>query len=300
MNSSIINMLQCPVCSSPFTGQFTCPQGHRFQINDGIPNLFYQEANTVTDTEAEPEDYSFSSERLQRLAEMEKWHFWFKGRQQLLNRLIKTSFSKPNRFVLDIGCGTGLMSEQLVHLGHHVVGIDQRPEGLRAVQKKVPELMGMQANAMHLPFKDHTFDAVLLLDVLEHVDENALLSELNRVVRQGGIVVITVPAFPWLWSYRDEAAGHLRRYTRKHLIHSLSEANFEIEKLQYYQFLLFPLVLLTRLLGRNSAQVSELEEKPSLILNKIMTLITRMEVTLSKNISWPWGSSLIAICRRKN
>ena len=155
---------------------------------------------------------SFSEERLARVADMERWHFWFAGRQAILNQLWHRHVQGQCK-VLDVGCGTGHTLRELSRLGHRVVGIDARPEGLRALRREWPNADVVQAVAPHLPLVDETFDVILMLDVLEHTDDLALLAQSHRLLRPGGWVLLSVPALPWLWSYRDEAAGHLRRYT---------------------------------------------------------------------------------------
>jgi SAM-dependent methyltransferase len=156
----------------------------------------------------------------------------------------------------------------------------------------------MRADATRLPIADNVFGAVLLLDVLEHVDDHAALAEVHRVLRPGGVAVITVPAVPWLWSYRDEAAGHLRRYGRRQLVQAITGARLAVLAVQYYQCLLFPLVAATRLLGRRGPRLRDLEERPSRRLNSMMAWVNLTEVRLGDAIPWPWGSSLVAVCRK--
>jgi len=85
-----------------------------------------------------------------------------------------------------VGCGTGLMAEILMHRGHHVVGLDLGPEGLYITHKALPQSWLLQAEATRLPLKENAFDAVMLLDILEHVDDRILLAEARRVLRPGG------------------------------------------------------------------------------------------------------------------
>ena len=190
------------------------------------------------------------------------------------------------------------MTEILMRKGHCVVGLDLRPEGLYATRRALPRAWLIQAEFLRLPLTENVFDVVMLLDVLEHVNDEALLIDIQRILLPGGLAVITVPASPRLWSYRDEAAGHLRRYTRRQLMGRLTDARLHVEEMRYYQFSLFPLVAVTRLFGRRSPRLRDLEEEPSRVLNKVMTLINRLEVRLSDFIPWPWGSSLVAICRK--
>ena len=245
-------------------------------------------------------DCTFSRERLARLAEIEQWHFWFVGRRALIDRLLARYLPPAGQSLLDVGCGTGRMLEILAGRGYRVAGVDQRPEGLAVVRQALPEAQLEQASAAALPLPPAAFDGVLLLDVLEHVVPGPVLAEIHRVLKPGGYAIITVPAMPWLWSYRDEAAGHRCRYTRRGLQETLKRGLFEVETIQYYQCLLFPVVVLARLLGRTGPVTRDQEERPLPMLNAIMTRINLLEVRLGKRVRWPWGSSLAAVCRKSS
>ena len=242
---------------------------------------------------------AFSVDRLSRLAQLERWHFWFVGRRLLIDRLLNRYLDDKAQLVLDLGCGTGLMLEILMRQGHRAVGLDLRPEGLYATRQALPRSRLLQAKATQLPLKENVFGTVMLLDVFEHVDDRVVLAEVQRVLRPGGWAVITVPAMPWLWSHRDEGAGHLRRYTRQQLLGLVNSARFQVQEMRYYQCLLFPLVVISRLFGRNGPGIRDFEERPFPILNSVMSWVNRLEVRLSDVISWPWGSSLVVICRKK-
>jgi SAM-dependent methyltransferase len=237
----------------------------------------------------------FPPERLQRLAEIEGWHFWFAGRRALVDRLVARHVPPGRRTVLDVGCGTGSM---LGAVDAHSVGVDLRPEGLHATRRALPGARLVQADGVRLPFRDASFDVALLLDVLEHADDRRLLDEVCRVLRPGGILVVTVPAMPWLWSYRDEAGGHRRRYTRRSLTQLLSEATLVVREMRYYQFFLFPLVVAARLFAPHSPRPRDLEDRAAPLLNAALTGINRLEARLGDLIRWPWGSSLAAVCLR--
>lgn len=240
----------------------------------------------------------FPLDRLERISQLEGWHFWFVGRRELLERLLRKHLGEEARLILDLGCGSGLTLETLTRHGHRAVGLDLRPEGLRRAVGRLERASFVQADATRLPFKRDLFGAVTMLDVLEHVDDRALLSEVRKVLRPGGHLLLTVPAMPWLWSYRDEAAGHLRRYTRRRLRAVLSEAGFQIEEMRYYQFLLFPFVALARLLGRRGRAARDFEERSIPFVSSLFKQVNKLEARLSDHLSWPWGSSLVVVCRK--
>ena len=244
-----------------------------------------------------PGEVAFPRERLSRLAALERWHFWFIGRRILVRRLLDRYCDKSGR-ILDVGCGTGLMVESLLEWGRDVVGLDLRPEGLQRTRRAFPRAGMVQAEATELPFAGESFRVVMLLDVLEHVDDHRLLEEVHRVLEPGGVAIITVPAMPWLWSYRDEAAGHRRRYTSRQLASLAADRRLEVRDMRYYQCLLFPLIVITRLLGRWDPTAREREERPQPRLNGLLTRINLFEVKLGDVIAWPWGSSLVAVCQK--
>ncbi len=186
------------------------------------------------------------NERLSRLLQLEHFHFWFVGRRALIARLLDRHLKDKSRLILDLGCGVGAMLEMLTQQGHLVVGLDIRPECLHFVRERLRSASVLQAEASHLPLKDNSLGAVMLLDVLEHLNDEAALMEVRRVLEPRGMVVITVPAMPGLWSYRDRAAGHIRRYTHSQLSSLLVNSEFRVQEMRYYQFLLFPLVWISR------------------------------------------------------
>jgi len=238
-------------------------------------------------------------ERLRRLARIERDHFWFAGRRALIDRLLERYLSSTP-VILDAGCGTGAMAERLSRRGYSVVGFDLRPEGLIEAKRARPEAAFFQAEAARFPLPDSTFNCVLALDVFEHVDDCAMMAEIVRVLRPDGYLILTVPALPYLWSYRDEAAGHLRRYTKSSLEMLINQARMEIREIGYYQCLLLPLVVVTRRLARKNAAWRDVEDLPSPPVNRLLTMINLAEVSLRRYIAWPSGSSLVAVCRKKS
>lgn len=249
-------------------------------------------------TQADHQRRSFSAERLRRVAELEDWHFWFVGRRALLHRLISRNLLNKDGLILDIGCGTGSLVRGLLGQGHHVLGIDVRPEGLRRVGALTPDSSLVQADALCIPLSAGSVDLVLMLDVLEHVADRAALEEISRVLRPGGKAILTAPAMPWLWSYRDEDAGHIRRYTRGQLHALAASASLVVVETRHYQFFLLPLLILTRFAGRKSPRMRDLEEQRFPLISDLLTLVSRAEVWWGRFIRWPIGASLVAVCRK--
>jgi SAM-dependent methyltransferase len=240
----------------------------------------------------------FPAGRLARLAAMEARHFWFSGRLALVRRLL-ARYVEAGCPALDLGCGTGHVVEALRRRGHAVVGLDIRREGLEAIRRRgSPRTHPVQGHAGALPFASGRFGLVTILDVLEHVaDDRGLLAEARRVLRPGGTLLLTVPAGPWLWSHRDEAAGHRRRYTAEGLRTVLSHARLTAHDVRYYQCLLFPVVAASRWLGRRGLATRDAEDTPPRLLNLAFGAVTRLELRLGDVVRWPFGASVVAVCR---
>ena len=241
--------------------------------------------------------FTFGADRLARIRRMEGWHFWFRSRQERLFSELGLWRGAPRGPVLDLGCGTGHVSRGLRARGEVVVGLDRRIEpAADGLAQSGPSQV--KADAAQLPFTSASFAAVIALDLLEHVDDRVVLAEIARILAPGGQVFLTVPALAALWSQRDEAAGHRRRYTRSVLIQRAREAGLDVVHVGYFQFVLLPLVWVSRLLGRTTARAGDAEEQPHALINAAFLTINRIENRLSAWIRWPLGSSLIFVGRK--
>jgi ubiquinone/menaquinone biosynthesis C-methylase UbiE len=155
----------------------------------------------------------------------------FQGpRHELRESLLLDEFlaADPGRVVLDVGAGSGTFSNLLEARGFDVTSTDVTEEALEVLRARVSGPVA-RADATALPFPDASFDAVILGEVLEHVeDDRAALSEAARVLRPSGVLAISVPRNPAWFSGSDRWAGHFRRYTREQLVDRVAGAGFEI------------------------------------------------------------------------
>jgi SAM-dependent methyltransferase len=240
-------------------------------------------------------DTGFSLQRFSTLAGISESHFWFAGRQALIRRVLDRHITRRVAKALDVGCGPGIWLPSWRRYAQDVCGIDPHAGSVDPVTLSEGTTM-ITGLASHLPVKDGAADIILALDVLEHVDDHAALREMHRALCPGGYVLITVPAFPWLWSYRDDDAGHLRRYTRRTLLAAIGDAGLELRHVQYYNSLLFPAVVLSRFLGRRSAAMRDAEDHPPAWANRIMRRINLFEA--NSGIRFPFGSTLLALAQK--
>lgn len=241
----------------------------------------------------------FSPDRYAMLVEKEQRHFWFLARRAMLSHLIRRFCEAPIDMLADIGCGSGYNLSFLKPYCRHLIGIDRlvnlSPHG-KTLQ---PHAQLIAGDVQRLPLNDQSVDMVVSLDVLEHVDDEKMLNELYRTLQPNALLFVTVPAIPWLWSDRDTLAGHQRRYTKLHLIKVLNQAGFQVKYINYYQFLLFPLVLISRFFWKRRA-LQRREENPGRVSNYLLLKISTFENWLVKRgIKFPWGSSLVVVAQKR-
>lgn len=242
-----------------------------------------------------------------RLCRLEQGHFWFQARNRIILRVFRRYLAQPPRpRVLEIGCGTGYVLQGLAAEGRYeLTGLEEHLAGLRHARERLPAVEFVQADARDLPYES-VFDAVGAFDVIEHIDDDgAVLANMNRALKPGGIVVVTVPQHQWLWSATDEVAMHKRRYTRQELSAKLSAAGFATLYCTSFVTALLPIMYLSRLGKRQRPAASaptdvyELEISP--VANTVCAAAMRLdEALIGIGLSLPAGGSLLAVARKKN
>jgi SAM-dependent methyltransferase len=224
----------------------------------------------------------------------EERHWWFVGRRHLVLSLLERAGAEGT--LLDVGCGTGGLLQHLEPFGESF-GVDPAWDAARCGRRRRARMV--MATGLGLPVADARIDAVLALDVLEHVaDDVGMAREAARVLRPGGHLLVTVPALPALWSGHDVVNWHHRRYTRRTLRAVLDAAGLQILVIKYFNSLLLPLAVARKLLlGSHGAAAHHYEDLPGPI-NALLGLVFSAETWLLRFVSPPLGASLVALARR--
>jgi 2-polyprenyl-3-methyl-5-hydroxy-6-metoxy-1,4-benzoquinol methylase len=238
----------------------------------------------------------------QQYHELERTHWWFKGRRAYIRQLLKKE--PKDAQILDIGCSSGILIEELIEDGfnaEHIYGIDISENAIaNAEENGLERCYLMDAQNIELNRK---FDLLIASDCLEHLekDEQALKQWFD-LLNEGGKLYVFVPAYMMLWSQHDVVNMHYRRYTRKELKQKLKAVGFELQKASYWNFFLFPLVLMTRMLQRLFKPKAKAEEgdlkAPSNFVNTIFLGLIQVENALLKGVSFPFGVSTFCVVKK--
>lgn len=185
------------------------------------------------------------------IAKVERRHWWFRGRRDVVARVLEQQLS-AGASLLDVGCGTGFVLERLAER-YDVTGLEP-DESVRA--RAHPSIAGriLAGSSEDLStVHGRTFDAVLMLDVLEHVDDDvAALQHVAAALRPGGLLLVTVPANPRLWSQHDVLNEHRRRYTPGALADAMRAAGYHVVHLTHINSRLYPLAWVHRITARST------------------------------------------------
>jgi SAM-dependent methyltransferase len=183
-------------------------------------------------------------------------HWWYRGRRTVIERVL-TGMRLPARArILDAGCGSG---RNMVDLARHgtVTGVELSETSVELARaRNVGEVIS--GSVLDMPFPADSFDLAVSLDVIEHLEDDlGALREMRRTVTPGGSLLLTVPAYPWLWSGHDEINHHHRRYTHRSLELVAEQSGWEQVRTTYFNSLLLPAAIILRVLERLNTKTTE-------------------------------------------
>jgi SAM-dependent methyltransferase len=247
------------------------------------------------------------------LLDMQARHFWYRGRHRfLLHALRRHGGSLARRRSIDLGGGCGGWPSYLLHAGCRFSELalgDSSEEALRLARRTLGERVSyFQVDLYDLRWQNR-WDLVFLLDVLEHLPrDEAALREVASTLAPGGLVLATVPALDAFWSWNDEVAGHQRRYDKAGFAALARAAGLRVVDLRYFNFLLSPLLWLSRAsrAGR-AARLGEAEKwrmveashrVPARAINAALAAVFAAETPIGHRLQFPWGTSLLGVLRR--
>src|SRR5450759_1497089 len=182
-------------------------------------------------------------------------HWWYRGRRTVLEGVLGGLDLPAGTRILDAGCGSGRNMIELARYGA-VTGVELSETSVALARERQCGAV-VAGSVLEMPFPDHSFELAVSLDVIEHLEDDlAALRELRRTVTPGGALLLTVPAYQWLWSGHDEINHHHRRYTRRSLQRVAEQAGWRQVRTTYFNSLLLPAAIVLRVLDRLSRQTT--------------------------------------------
>jgi len=227
------------------------------------------------------------------MARVQERHWWYRALRALLTDSLPSTDGGAR--ILDAGCGMGAHLAALAAIGE-VTAVDMSPYALRYVQSPRRTC----ADGAALPFHDGAFDAVVSCDVLCHAaagDPLEHLEEAYRVLEPGGLLLLNLPAYPWMLSRHDRAVANARRFVRSEVTSMVTQAGFGVERATYWNLLLLPAAVIRRKTMRLATH-SDLASLPSALEQAVGRAATALERACIRNVSLPAGLSIFVAARK--
>lgn len=236
---------------------------------------------------------------------IEREHWWFQVRNEILKNLVRDFSGKQSLKILNVGVATGYTTEMLQEFGD-LTSVEYDKDCYDYLQSFLPGKI-VNASITELPFSDNEFDIVCAFDVLEHVQEDReAVRELNRVCKKNGTIIVSVPAYRFLWSEHDIINHHVTRYTEKELLNLFSRN--KIVYSSYFNFFLFiPIALVrvvkTLMFGKPKVELAKSDFKsvePTIISRILKFIFSCEKLFINRRISLPFGVSIILVAAKHN
>ncbi len=238
---------------------------------------------------------------MQEMLAVDEHHWWYRGRRRIIRAELERLPLPAHAEVLDAGCGSGRTLADLVAYGT-VSGVELHEDAAEVARSRGHGEVRV-GRLEELPWADASFDLITCLDVIEHTeDDRTALGELLRVCRPGGWLLVTVPAYPSLWSLHDEANHHYRRYTRASLSGAARAAGWTVTRLSSFNSVLLAPAAAVRLAQRRSrahnGSSNNLAIGPPWLNDALEAPLALEAKWLSRGRTLPFGLSLVAVLRR--
>jgi len=288
-------MKLCLHCKYIFSSdEWSCPScGHQPERLNGIEAHAPEFANGGG---------GFKPEYFSELSRLEAENFWFRARNAFILWALRTYKPDANTF-LEVGCGTGFVLSGISRACPKLAlsGSEIFLAGLSHAAERVLSAHFMQMDARRVPFVDE-FDVIGAFDVLEHIEEDeTVLAQLYGAIKPGGVLLLTVPQHPWLWSASDEYACHVRRYTRAEIEQKVLTAGFELLRSSSFVTSLLPAMMLSRVLQKKTKDFDPAGElKINAVLNKSFYALMMLELAgIRLGMNYPVGGSRLVVARKQ-
>ncbi|QJR16497.1 class I SAM-dependent methyltransferase [Usitatibacter palustris] len=234
-------------------------------------------------------------------AEVERTHWWFAGRRKMLRRLITGLGIARDARILDIGTSTGTNLRMLKEMAFtRYEGLDMSDDAVRWCDSKGLGKV-TRGDVCNIPFPDATFDLVLATDIIEHVDDDGrALAEIRRVLKPGASVIITVPAFQFLWGLQDDVAHHKRRYRGGQVDAVIAGAGLQRRASFYFNFILLaPIYAARQVIRLMRIPLRSENEVNGPFVNRLLNWIFGFDVAVAPWLHVPFGVSYLAVAVRE-
>jgi SAM-dependent methyltransferase len=230
---------------------------------------------------------------------LESTHWWFSGRRRLLKFLLSDLSIQRDAPVIDVGCGVGSNLPLLKSMGFKVIGIDSESYGL-SFAKNLSGVLLINGDVLNLPVKSNSVELVIATDILEHLDDDSIgIKEIHRTLTRKGKVILTVPAFEFLWGIQDVIGMHKRRYSKNEFLRKIEREGFTVLKSSYFNFFLFfPIFLGRRLIRLFGLKIESENKINSPLINFFLRTLLGIEPYILKYFSFPYGVSVFCIARK--
>jgi SAM-dependent methyltransferase len=232
------------------------------------------------------------------MAQVQLKHWWFLGRKKILNNIILGLKLEKNAKILEIGAGTGANLDMLDKFGN----LEATELDLKSREFCISN--GWTVFECDLPDGvknlDNNYDLICLIDVLEHIElDEKLISELSNKISFGGFLLISCPSYQWLYTDYDKKLGHFRRYNKISILRLFKDTSLNIKRVGFFNFLLFPLIILGNFLERLGIYGREDAIKiPNSILNNFFLYFFIIESKIVRFFLFPFGASILIVAKK--